>query len=107
MVKRLLASGPALASVAFLAALYYRLVGGTNRIAYDPPDTFFAPFNEGAAIIALWHGEHFLVPFAGWEKDRMAVLVTTHRDGEIVARSGSQLGMTFIRGSGDHGREFM
>jgi len=33
--------------------------------------------------------------------------VSTHRDGEIVARTGFYAGFNAIRGSGDHGREFV
>jgi lysophospholipid acyltransferase (LPLAT)-like uncharacterized protein len=55
----------------------------------------------------MWHGEHFLTPFLRRRGDQLTALVTTHRDGEAVARAGSYLGLTFIRGSGDHGREFM
>ncbi len=107
MMKRLLQSGPVLGIAAFFLAGYYRLVGWTNRVVHDPADGFYEPFEQQPAIIALWHGEHFLMPFFGWRKERMAVLVTTHRDGEILARAGSYFGISFIRGSGDHGREFL
>lgn len=107
MWKRLLSSAAALELAALLGAAYYRVVGWTNRLVRDPAQDFYAPFEQQPAIIALWHGEHFLMPFFGWRTERMAVLVTTHRDGEILARGGRYFGIRFVRGSGDHGREFL
>ena len=92
----------------FLLALYFRLIGLTNRVVRIPAATFYAPFDaHESVIIALWHGEHFLMPFFGWRKDKLNVLVTLHRDGEILARAGQRLGYKFIRGSGAHDREFV
>jgi len=90
-----------------LLAAHYWLVGRTNRVVRRPAETFYEPLEQGGCIIALWHGEHFLVPFFGWRRqDQLNVLVTIHRDGEIVAQAGQRLGLKFIRGSGDHGKEF-
>ena len=57
----------------------------------------------------MWHGEHFLIPFLGRKRkrDRLVPLSTNHRDGEILARGGKYFGLKFLRGSGDHGREFL
>ncbi|MEA2934242.1 MAG: hypothetical protein QOD74_888 [Variibacter sp.] len=108
MLKRLSWSEPYLALVGFLISAHFRLVGWTNRVVHEPADGFYGPFESNkAVIVALWHGEHFLLPFLGWPKDRSVVLVTTHRDGELVARAGGYFGLNFIRGSGDHGREFL
>jgi lysophospholipid acyltransferase (LPLAT)-like uncharacterized protein len=61
-------------------------------------------------IVAVWHGEHFLIPFLGRKgakRDRLVPLSTNHRDGEILARGGKYFGLRFLRGSGDHGGEFL
>ena len=61
-------------------------------------------------IVALWHGEHFLIPFLGrkGKDDRFTPLTTYHRDGEILTRAGMHLGIKkFLRGAGDHGSEFL
>jgi lysophospholipid acyltransferase (LPLAT)-like uncharacterized protein len=74
----------------------------------EPSDDFYAPFDQNrAVIVALWHGEHFLLPFLGRKADRMVPLSTNHRDGEILARGGKYFGLRFLRGSGDHGGEFL
>ena len=46
------------------------------------------------------------MPFFGRPKDKLNILLSLHRDGEIVARAGRRMGLKFIRGSGDHGRDF-
>jgi lysophospholipid acyltransferase (LPLAT)-like uncharacterized protein len=108
MFKRLMSSSWALSIGGFLLYGHYRLVGSTNRIVRLPAETFYAPFEQNdAVILALWHGEHFLLPFFGWRKDKLNLLVTVHRDGEILARAGQHFGLKFLRGSGDHGREFV
>ena len=107
MFKRFSFSEVSLAISGYLLFSHYRLIGWTNRIRRIPDGSFFEPFEKQPVIIALWHGEHFLMPFFGWRKDRLNILVTTHRDGEILVRAGHRFGLKFIRGSGDHGPEFM
>jgi lysophospholipid acyltransferase (LPLAT)-like uncharacterized protein len=106
MLKRFAASETVLAIGGFLLACHVWLVRRTNRLVRIPDATFFAPFEE-PVIIALWHGEHFLLPYLGRRKDKVNGMVSLHRDGEIVARGGMHLGLRMIRGSGDHGKEFM
>ncbi|HMK79060.1 MAG TPA: lysophospholipid acyltransferase family protein [Xanthobacteraceae bacterium] len=99
------------ASAGLLLAAYGWLVRRTVRAVYDPAQDFYAPFErDRAAIIVLWHGEHFLVPFLPRQgkRDRFVPLTTHHRDGEIVTRAGMHLGLEkFLRGAGDHGGEFL
>jgi lysophospholipid acyltransferase (LPLAT)-like uncharacterized protein len=112
MLKAITSSQAALAVAGFMLAAHYRLVGWTNRVVREPAADFYAPFDDNkAVIVALWHGEHFLIPFLGRKhgdkRDRLVPLATNHRDGEILARAGQRFGLRFLRGSGDHGREFM
>jgi lysophospholipid acyltransferase (LPLAT)-like uncharacterized protein len=108
MLKSITRSPAALEVAGFLLAAHYYVVRWTNRIIREPATDFYAPFDENrAVIVALWHGEHFLLPFLGRRGDRMVPLSTHHRDGEILARGGKYFGLKFLRGSGDHGREFL
>jgi len=92
----------------FVMALYFWIVRRTNVLIVDPAQNFHQPIDQnGTIIFALWHGEHFLCPYLYRRGDKMSVLVSTHRDGEIVARTGFWAGFKAIRGSGDHGREFV
>ena len=105
MLKAITSSPAALEVAGFLLAAYFRVVGWTNRVVREPEQAFYAPFDSNkAVIVALWHGEHFLFQFFG---RKLVGLATTHRDGEILVRAGKYFGVRFLRGSGDHGREFM
>ncbi len=90
-------SNAVLSLIAFLSAEYIRLLGLTNRILRWPQDNFYQPFhdNEGV-IVALWHGQHFLVPWIV-PGGKLNILVATNRDGEIVARGSRFFGLNCIR----------
>jgi lysophospholipid acyltransferase (LPLAT)-like uncharacterized protein len=112
MLKSLVRSEAAIAAASRLLAAHYWFVRRTNRMVRDPEKDFYAPFdNNHAVIVALWHGEHFLIPFLGRrgdKRDRFIPLTTYHRDGEILTRAGMHLGIEyFLRGAGDHGGEFL
>ncbi len=100
-------SDAALALGGFIGACHYRFVGLTNRVVRVPEAGFHGPWENDPAILVVWHGEHFLVPFIGPRNDRLNALITLHRDGEVLVRGGRRFGVKFVRGSGDHGKEFM
>jgi lysophospholipid acyltransferase (LPLAT)-like uncharacterized protein len=53
-------------------------------------------------IFALWHGQ--LLPLLWFHRDQGAlVLISEHRDGEMVARAATSLGFGLIRGSTTRG----
>jgi lysophospholipid acyltransferase (LPLAT)-like uncharacterized protein len=106
MFKRLSGSDLMQSFLSFLLVLQFRIIGWTTRRIHLPED-FYQPLDQGPVILALWHGEHFLVPALAQGNAKLNVLVTIHRDGEIVARAGQKFGLKFIRGSGDNGMEFM
>ena len=111
MLKSFARSQASVATAAYLLAAHYWFVRRTNRMVREPREDFYAPFdNNHAVIVALWHGEHFLIPFLGrkGKDDRFTPLTTYHRDGEILTRAGMHLGIKkFLRGAGDHGGEFL
>jgi lysophospholipid acyltransferase (LPLAT)-like uncharacterized protein len=107
MRLRDLTSAPAFQrAVGTLAAEYLRLVWLTNRFSYDPPDFYQKVDPHLPAIIAFWHGQHFMVPFLKRDYHKARVLISRHRDGEINAIAAERLGVGTVRGSGDHGNEF-
>jgi len=55
-------------------------------------------------LFSLWHGQ--LLPLL-WHhrRERIAVLISEHRDGELVARLARSLGYRLIRGSSTRGGE--
>jgi lysophospholipid acyltransferase (LPLAT)-like uncharacterized protein len=104
-LKRLIASSAFQETVGTVAAAYLRLVRHTNRIVIEPPDIYDQV--ERPAIVAMWHGQHFLAPFIKRDAHDLAkVLVSRHRDGEVNARVAERFGIGTIRGSGAHNGEF-
>ncbi|MBS0534846.1 MAG: lysophospholipid acyltransferase family protein [Proteobacteria bacterium] len=106
LMKRIVASAAFQSAAGSLAANYLRLVWKTSRLICDPP--YMYEEVQMPAIIAFWHGQHFLAPFIKRNHDthRTKVLISRHRDGEINARAAEKLGIETIRGSGAHNGEF-
>jgi len=104
--KRIAAS-PAFQNIVGAASAWYlRLVWRTSRIVFEPADVYDSV--ETPTILAMWHGQHFLMPFVKpkAEQYKAKVLVSRHRDGEINAIAAEKLGIGTIRGSGAHNGEF-
>ncbi|MGQ0765133.1 MAG: lysophospholipid acyltransferase family protein [Gemmatimonadota bacterium] len=83
--------------------LLLRLLALTWRIRVENPEVVDDIRRRGKAfVLALWHGE--LLPIT-WvlRKSGMAVLISTHSDGEIIARIVLSLGYRPIRGSSSRG----
>ncbi len=106
MLKRIAKSSAFQEAAGVLAASYLKFVWRTSRITLEP----FSIYEEVQmpAIIAMWHGQHFMAPFIKRNdpRHRTKVLISRHRDGEINARAAERLDIGTIRGSGAHNGEF-
>src|SRR4029077_6816202 len=93
-------------AVGAVAAVYLRLAWRTSRVTLEPADIYDSV--DMPAIIAMWHGQHFMAPFIKRRdpRHRTKVLISRHRDGEINARAAERLNIGTIRGSGAHNGEF-
>lgn len=80
-------------------AYYLRLVRATNRVTYEGAFDYATADLSRPLIIAMWHGQHFLVPVMRRRDHRVFALVSRHRDGEINAIAARSLGVGVIRGS--------
>lgn len=85
--------------VASLAAGYLRSVNATSPLAFDPPDAFERYGPLAPVIFTMWHGQHFMLPFARVFDFDTRVLISKHHDGEINALVAEKLGVRTIRGS--------
>ncbi|TMJ00095.1 MAG: DUF374 domain-containing protein [Alphaproteobacteria bacterium] len=94
-------------SAGVLAAEYLRFAFKATRFVIDPPDSYAQIDANMPIILAMWHGQHFLVPLLRRSSERVRVLISRHRDAEINAIAAERLGVGTIRGSGDTGREFL
>jgi lysophospholipid acyltransferase (LPLAT)-like uncharacterized protein len=92
-------------TVGVLAAEYLRVVWKTSRFAMEPADPYQLYDAEQPLILAMWHGQHFMMPFFR-RNYRFKVLISRHSDGEINAIAAERLGVGAVRGSGDHGTRF-
>lgn len=102
--KRLMRSRAAKALLCWLVARYVGLVYVTSRwrvIGREPADRLVA--DDKLFIAAFWHGRLLMAP-PGWRTGRpMAVMISRHRDGELIARVVKHLGVETIRGSASKG----
>lgn len=99
-LKRVLRSAPATRLAAAAIALYIRLVHLTSRFATEGAEAVAPLLREARPfIIAFWHGRLLMMP-AGWPAGhRMRVLISQHRDGEMIARAVEPFGIGTVRGS--------
>jgi len=104
--KRIATSSAFQETVGAVAASYLRLVWRTSRITLEPAGIYEKV--QMPAIVAMWHGQHFMAPFIKRDdpRHRVKVLISRHRDGEINARAAERLDIGTIRGSGAHNGEF-
>lgn len=62
---------------------------------------------EKSCVILFWHGRLFLMPFAyrkmGIRKKKAYVVISYHKDGELIARNISYFNLNTLRGSTSKG----
>lgn len=85
---------------------YLIAVHRTSRFVLEPADAYERIDRQMPIIVAMWHGQHFMMPFTKRPHDKVSVLISRHGDGEINARAASRLGLGLIRGAGDARRRY-
>jgi lysophospholipid acyltransferase (LPLAT)-like uncharacterized protein len=100
MLKKILRSKPVLRSAGKAMAAYLKLVQRTNRFVLEPADAESSVYAHAPVIIAMWHGQHFMIPFIKRAQDKAAVIISRHGDGEINAVAVEAFGFATVRGSG-------
>ncbi len=101
MLKRFLKSRFAMRAAAALIGFYIRFVHASSRWTMVGLEHFDAAAAEGKGVIlAFWHGRLLMAASVRRETNRpVYMLISAHRDGEIIARGVSGFGVEFIRGS--------
>ena len=86
-----------------LGALLVRTLAATWRIRVIGDEGLRTEREEGrAVIITLWHGQ--MLPLLYQHRgEGVAILISEHRDGEIIARIATALGHRTVRGSTTRG----
>ncbi len=100
MLKAVGRSRPVHEAAGLLGSSYLRLVRATNRFVVEPPGFLQSVAADLPAIVAMWHGQHFMVHYAWPEGARVAALISRHRDAEANAVMLRRLGVRPVRGSG-------
>ena len=84
----------------WLAAQYIRLVWATGRWEIRNGATPEKFWNEGQPfIIAFWHGRLLILPAMWPRTSKISMLISMHRDGELIAKAIGYFGHGTVRGS--------
>lgn len=88
---------------AWFVRIYLAVLHATLRVRQHGLDRIL-PFNErsGQYILAFWHGHLALMVYAPHHKP-MTVMISQHRDGELIARTMELFGVDVARGSTTRG----
>jgi len=104
ILKKSLANNAVRGALTWTAAMYVRLVRWTGRwqkVGEDIPDGLLArgqPF-----IVAFWHGRLLMMAYA-WKHCHMVhMLISAHRDGQLVSNMMERFGSKTVYGSSTKG----
>lgn len=100
MIKRLGRHPIVLSGVGNILATYLKFVRWTNRFVLDPECIHQKTESDLPVIVAMWHGQHFMVPFAKPKEWPAKVMISRSADGEVNAIAARKLGLGLIRASG-------
>jgi lysophospholipid acyltransferase (LPLAT)-like uncharacterized protein len=86
-----------------IGASIIRLLGKTMRVTVRGKETVENLYREGQHIIlAFWHGRQLMIPLA-YHGREVHILISQHRDGELISQIMSRFGYHSVRGSSTRG----
>ncbi len=92
-----------LALVPPLGASVIRLLGLTTRLRHERRESVEALRRQGrACLYAFWHSRQLMMPLAYGGRG-IHVLISRHRDGELIQRIIARFGLRAVRGSTTRG----
>jgi hypothetical protein len=87
-----------------LIAAFIRALGRTLRIDTVHGEAVAERWREGqASIVAFWHGRQLMLPLATYGGRGLDILISRHRDGELISRAMRSFGFSSVRGSTTRG----
>lgn len=103
-LKRLTRSSAFQALLCWVAANYIRLVYVTGHWHVEGREPALEMTRQGRPYItAFWHGRLLMAP-TGWDRRvPLSVMISQHRDGEMIARTVHHFGVNTVRGSTTRG----
>jgi lysophospholipid acyltransferase (LPLAT)-like uncharacterized protein len=98
--RRLLRSAWLQRIACWITHCYIRFVYLTNRWSVEGGDWALRLTREGKTfIVAFWHGRLLMMPLAWHGQTSFHMLISTHRDGRIIAGAMTYFGIETIAGS--------
>lgn len=103
-LKSILRSDAVRAVLCWLVSLYIRLVHATGRwnvVGGDIPESFWRagrPF-----VLCFWHGRLLMMPCSWRRAVPIHMLISQHRDGQLIARTVGHFGIMTAAGSSTRG----
>ncbi|WP_135081675.1 lysophospholipid acyltransferase family protein [Terasakiella sp. SH-1] len=104
LIKSITKSDGFRAFLCWIGAQYIRLVYLTGRwdvVNGDVPRKFWD--EDKPFILAFWHGRILLMPYCWDRKKNIHMLISAHRDGQLIARTVGHFGIHTIEGSTSKG----
>ena len=93
----------ALSTLPPVGASIIRLLGKTTRITVRGDEAVENFYREGQHfILAFWHGRQLMIPLA-YRGQGIHILISRHRDGELISQIMSRFGYHSVRGSSTRG----
>lgn len=103
-LKRVLQSETLRRLFCWLASLYIRLAYNTSRwtvVDGDIPKQFW---DEGKPfILGFWHGRLLMMPYCWDHRKTIYMLISEHRDGQLIAHTVGHFGIKWAAGSSTRG----
>ena len=100
MLKKITSLGIIKVIISILGAFYVHLVFFTSNIKYKNKRNIDSLLNKNKSFIySFWHDQLLMCPLTWDRQSKIMVLISKHRDGDIVAKLISILGFGSIRGS--------
>ncbi len=89
----------------FLGSLVIRFLRLTMRTEYVNFDALRGLLRDNNIILAFWHGRLLMMPYsyAGMGGRGITILVSMHRDGELISRTVGHFNIKSVRGSTTRG----
>jgi 3-deoxy-D-manno-octulosonic-acid transferase len=102
--RRILRSDTLRRILCWLISIYIRLVFATSRWTVEGAETPRRLHRAGRPfILAFWHGRLLMMPMA-WQRDvPIHMLISSHRDGRIIADAVGHFGIASVDGSSSRG----
>lgn len=102
--KALLKSDGVRNVLCWLGARYIRLVFATGRWTFLRDETARSFWDEGRPfILAFWHGRLLMMPYCWPRTHPIHMLISQHRDGQLIARTVAHFGIATVAGSSSKG----